>query len=215
MIYTDTDESRKAFKESFVAGQQPIIGFWGGYRTRAVGPTCLSQWYSCSFKMDDHEFANAEQAMMYQKAKLFKDHHQMQQILRTVDPKAVKALGRGVIGFKQSVWEVHRFDIVQRVTRAKFSQNEALKEYLLSTNGASLVEASPFDQIWGAGLKADDPRINDPNQWRGLNLLGFVLMNVRDELRKPIQSIREVGSFTKDEVAKILSRVPGVTVTKR
>ncbi|MEY2863728.1 MAG: hypothetical protein RLY58_1435, partial [Pseudomonadota bacterium] len=45
-----------------------------------------------------------------------------------------------------------------------------------------LVEASPVDQIWGIGLAADDPRAANPAQWRGLNLLGFALMHVREQL---------------------------------
>ncbi|MGN6746782.1 NADAR domain-containing protein, partial [Neisseria sp. P0024.S002] len=45
------------------------------------------------------------------------------------------------------------------------------------------VEASPVDAIWGIGLAQDDPRAQNPLQWRGLNLLGFALMKVRDELQ--------------------------------
>ena len=66
--------------------------------------------------------------------------------------------------------------------RAKFSQHPDLQEFLLGTGERVLVEASPVDRIWGAGLAADDDRIADPHSWRGLNLLGFALMTVRDEL---------------------------------
>ena len=45
------------------------------------------------------------------------------------------------------------------------------------------MEASPVDRIWGIGLAAEDARASQPEQWRGLNLLGYALMEVRDRLR--------------------------------
>ena len=45
------------------------------------------------------------------------------------------------------------------------------------------MEASPVDRIWGIGLNADDPAAGDPGCWRGLNLLGFALMQVREALK--------------------------------
>jgi len=45
-----------------------------------------------------------------------------------------------------------------------------------------LAEASPFDTKWGIGLSADDPRARRRRQWQGRNLLGEVLMEVRDIL---------------------------------
>lgn len=65
---------------------------------------------------------------------------------------------------------------------AKFSQYPELKAYLLGTGDRILVEASPVDKIWSVGLAKDDDKIHNPNNWQGLNLLGFALMQVRDEL---------------------------------
>jgi len=42
--------------------------------------------------------------------------------------------------------------------------------------------SSPVDAIRGIGLAAGDPRAADPRRWKGLNLLGFALMVVRDRL---------------------------------
>ena len=58
-----------------------------------------------------------------------------------------------------------------------------LKAYLLSTGNKIIVEASPYDKIWGIGLGKDDTDSINPEKWNGLNLLGFALMEVRDELR--------------------------------
>jgi len=58
-----------------------------------------------------------------------------------------------------------------------------LKEKLLATDDKILVEVNPRDNIWGIGMDEDNPDIYDETKWRGLNLLGKVLMEVRDELK--------------------------------
>jgi ribA/ribD-fused uncharacterized protein len=65
---------------------------------------------------------------------------------------------------------------------AKFAQNEDLLAYLFTSQKRILVEASPVDKIWGIGLAADDPQASNPEQWQGLNLLGFALMEARARL---------------------------------
>lgn len=57
------------------------------------------------------------------------------------------------------------------------------RSYLLGTGERVLVEASPMDRVWGIGLATADERAADPARWRGLNLLGFALMETRDRLR--------------------------------
>ena len=66
-----------------------------------------------------------------------------------------------------------------RAASHKFGQHPALREFLLGTGDRVLVEASPMDRVWGIGLAADDERAADPARWRGLNLLGFALMEAR------------------------------------
>jgi ribA/ribD-fused uncharacterized protein len=68
-------------------------------------------------------------------------------------------------------------------TRWTPTQHPDLREFLLGTGDRVLVEASPQDRIWGIGLAADDERASVPEQWLGLNLLGFALMEVRHRLR--------------------------------
>jgi ribA/ribD-fused uncharacterized protein len=126
-------------------------------------------------------YRTAEHYMMAEKAKLFGDADAYLQILAAPGPKAAKALGRKVRGFSEEVWREHRFEIVTRANRAKFGQHEDLRKFLVQTGSRVLVEASPYDQVWGIGLAREDARAKNPNQWRGLNLLGFALMKVRDE----------------------------------
>lgn len=122
--------------------------------------------------------------MMAGKARLFGDQDMLAKIMASDNPQTIKKLGRQVKGFDETAWEQHRFALVLQGNVCKFSQNPALKQFLLSTGNRILVEASPYDCIWGVGLSAEDPRIQDPRQWRGQNLLGFALTEVRDILRQ-------------------------------
>ena len=158
--------------------------FWGHKAASRgeIGRECLSQWYAARFEVDGVSFATAEHYMMHQKALLFSDREAAEQVLRAPNPGAAKSLGKSVRGFIEAVWVEHRSRIVVDGNYAKFSQSAALREYLLGTKQHVLVEASPVDRVWGIGLAADDERAENPLKWRGLNLLGFALMDVRDRL---------------------------------
>ena len=97
-----------------------------------------------------------------------------------------KDLGRRVEGFDQKVWEQHRIEIVVTGSIAKFGSDQALHAYLVGTGSRVLVEASPLDSIWGIGLARDSPLVECPQQWRGVNLLGFALMEARQRLAQSI-----------------------------
>ena len=158
--------------------------FWG-HRPQAdgsVGPGCLSQWWPSEFVVDGERYATAEHYMMVGKARLFGDDAIAARMLVAASPGAVKALGRQVRGFHQAMWDSRRFDLVVAGNVAKFGQNPDLGNSLLRTGNRVLVEASPVDRVWGIGLSANDPRVGDPAQWRGLNLLGFALMAARARL---------------------------------
>lgn len=121
--------------------------------------------------------------MMVEKARLFDDHDALDKIVSCDHPGEAKKLGRQVRGFDQRIWVQHRSEIVLRGNRAKFDQNRSLCEFLLATGDRVIVEASPRDMIWGIGLDKNDPKAQDPRTWRGENLLGFALMQVRELLR--------------------------------
>ncbi len=125
-----------------------------------------------------------EQFMMAKKALLFNDLELFAKILATLSPKEQKQLGREVANFDAKVWDRNKFAIVWMANFLKFSQHQDLKERLLNTGNKILAEASPVDLIWGIGFAAKDDAALDPAQWRGQNLLGEVLMSVRDALRK-------------------------------
>lgn len=144
--------------------------FYGGF---------CSQWASCIFKDSLNTYTSAEQFMMYKKAMLFKDCKTAARILQKEDPEEIKALGKQVQGFDEQLWKAFRFSIVFNGNALKFCQNEDFKNKLLRTYPKMLVEASPYDKIWGIGFGIDDPKIENVNEW-GLNLLGKALMRVRE-----------------------------------
>ena len=143
----------------------------------------LSNWYHSEFMIDYIGFSSMEQYMMYRKAMLFKDKEIANKILKTNDVRYIKELGRSVRNFDDNIWVQHREEIVYTGLYAKFSQNVKLKEKLLKTGDAILAECAVKDNIWGIGLSMRDERNQNPNEWRGLNLLGKNLMKVRQELR--------------------------------
>lgn len=169
-------------RAALARGEQLRYRLFWGHRPRRDGnisDSCFSQWWSCAFRVDGESYASAEQFMMAEKARLFGDDATRAKILATADPGYAKKLGRAVRGFDEARWEAARFDLVTRANAAKFGQNEPLGRHLLSTRDEILVEASPTDAIWGIGHAADDPAATRPDEWRGLNLLGFALMQVR------------------------------------
>lgn len=160
------------------------VHFWG-HSPKADGSAgrgCLSQWWPAAFTEGEHRFASAEHYMMAHKAWLFGDDASAKKILAAGHPGEAQALGRKVGGFDQSVWEAERFEIVVRGNLAKFGQHPDLSAYLSGTEKRVLVEASPRDRIWGIGLGETDPLAASPATWKGLNLLGFALMEARARL---------------------------------
>jgi ribA/ribD-fused uncharacterized protein len=169
--------------ESLENGHQiNYIFFWSHKKTTPVSKSCFSQWYDSKFIVEGNEYYSTEQWMMAEKALLFGDKEKYKQIIDNHNPKKIKALGRQVKYFNQRVWEENRYKIVVNGNLQKFSQNKELFEYIKTTNKKILVEASPVDMIWGVGLGQDNPDISSPYFWKGLNLLGYALMEVRDFL---------------------------------
>lgn len=162
----------------------PIIYFWGHTpNPKKVTAACLSQWYDCWFEMNGVQYHTAEQYMMASKARLFGDEEVFKEIMDASSPFDYKKLGRKIRGFVAETWDDKKYDIVVTGNKSKFSQNPNLKKYLLSTGDSILAEASPYDTIWGIGFDRKRAEKGDVEQWRGENLLGCALMDVRDWLK--------------------------------
>lgn len=90
----------------------------------------------------------------------------------TLEPRDAKRRGRRVRLRRD--WEQVKDRIMEEIVRAKFSQNEELKEQLLATGDAQLVEGNRWnDRYWGVDIRSGV----------GENHLGKILMKVRSELK--------------------------------
>jgi ribA/ribD-fused uncharacterized protein len=173
-------------REAALKGQRFDYLLFYGHKPRTdgtVGSECLSQWYGAGFSLDGVRYATAEHFMMAGKARLFGDDEMLAEIVDAAGPSEAKKLGRQVRNFDDKVWKQSRFDIVVAGSKAKFEQNDSLREYLLSTGDRVLVEAAPRDRIWGIGMGKANPAAQNPKSWRGQNLLGFALMRARAAIR--------------------------------
>ncbi|MGV9252260.1 NADAR family protein [Streptomyces sp. NPDC003697] len=194
-----TIDSREALIGAVRTGARVRYLYFWGHRPPPdgrVGASCLSQWWPSPFTVDGVCYATAEHWMMAGKARLFGDAEAERRVLAAGHPAEAKKAGRLVRGFDEAVWERERFRIVVEGSVHKFAAHPELREFLLNTGGRSevgvppaegwgrvLVEASPVDLVWGIGLAAGDEAATDPERWRGLNLLGFALMEARERLR--------------------------------
>lgn len=187
---TDTPvlpRNRADLISQFNQGQRPtLLHFWGHTppKTAGVNNSCFSQWWAGHpFTHEGTHYATAEHFMMAGKACLFGDEETLAKILSAKTPGEAKKLGRLVRNFDDRLWKTARWDIVVQGNLAKFSQHAELADHLLKTGNAILVEASPFDRIWGIGMASSNPKADNPDQWQGQNLLGFALVEVRERLK--------------------------------
>lgn len=159
--------------------------FWG-HTPKVPGrvdASCLSQWFVRPFVVDGVTYASAEHFMMAEKARVFGDEEAVARVLAATSPADAKAIGREVRAYDDATWSRVRSEAVVRGNLGKFGENDDLRAFLLGTGSRVIVEASPDDRIWGIGIGATDPDARAPARWRGQNLLGFALMEVRDRLQ--------------------------------
>ena len=143
----------------------------------------LSNWYPSPFDLDGKHFSSVEQYVMYRKCMIFGDEKSAKAVLDTDDTAQQQAIGRKATGYNGHVWAGMRQMVVFRGLLAKFNQNEALKQQLLDTGDAWLVECAGSDPIWACGLCLTDDKRLDAANWTGDNILGFALMEVRETLK--------------------------------
>ena len=155
---------------------QDFVFFWSN-------DSPFSQWHKASFTLNNTKYSSAEQFMMAKKAELFGDKEKVNEILSTNDVRKQKELGRQIKNFDESIWNDNKIKIVYIGNNLKFNQNEYLKQELLKTEGKYIVEASPVDTIWGIGISPDNPERFNKSEWKGQNLLGKILTQLREDIK--------------------------------
>ena len=139
--------------------------------------TPFSNFYHKPFLYKGHKLLFSEQAFMIEKALQF-DPSKVDLIASV---KHAKSIGREIRNYNDRIWSAKRYHAMVQALEAKFADQE-LREILLATGDRIIVEASPYDKIWGVGLSENDDDLYAGN-WKGQNLLGKALMEVRDKLK--------------------------------
>ena len=156
-----------------------FVFFWHEYAENGI----FSQWHPTSFVIEGIRYATAEQYMMAKKALLAGDLRSYALIMNEPNPQKCKKLGRLVSNLDTAAWDKCKEEVVINANMAKFGQNPEALQALLHTGNRLLVEASPLDNLWGIGMDASNPDSTNPGKWNGPNLLGKILMYVREKLR--------------------------------
>ena len=149
----------------------------------------LSNFARCKFTWEYmghiHEFFCTEQAFMWAKAMFFGDVETAKKILDVIgDPMECKKLGRLVQNYDDEKWSAIRYEVMRDVNFARFSQCIYHHNKILDPefNGKTFVEASPIDGIWGIKMGIKDNGVLDERNWKGQNLMGKALTEVREKL---------------------------------
>lgn len=167
--------------------------------------TPLSNWWVSepAIPYDNHTFTSTESLFMYLKAKVFRDDVMAERIANAHYDDA-KKLGRLIQNFSDEVWERERENAMYIAIKAKLAVDEVFRDTLLSEEykGKIFVEASPTDKVWGIRRSISDAY--QGKEWRGLNLLGKLLTELRDETLGLIEpKEREITPINPDEIKTI------------
>ena len=146
--------------------------------------TPFSNFYPCTIIADDGERFNcAEQFYQAHKAKFLGDYVTLQHIKAARDGRQAKVAAKPLRLVITPEWDNIKGDILHDVVLSKFSQNAHLAQRLIATGACFMVEANPHDAYFGSGLSIDDPKHKDPTLYRGQNVMGQILEQIRDRLR--------------------------------
>lgn len=115
------------------------------------------------------------------KACLMNDIESFHKIVKSTKPGEVKTLGRKVTPWVQEKWNDNVLMIAHEVCKQKFSA--IYTDVLVSTEGYLIAETTKGDTIWGTGIDMDQPGAEEPEKWRGTNILGWALMMARQSLK--------------------------------
>ena len=180
--YTYTQAKELAEDLKFYKGGQATshgkLAFYGR-------STPYSNFYPASFKEGATVYTCSEQMYQQQLCLHFADAQAARTVLLQTDPVEMKKIGDRLLKSnpdKKASWYNNSARCAMKnAVRLKFLQNPNLCDLLKNSCG-QLVEANPYDIVWGVGLSLKDEQIWDETAWKGTNWLGEILGEVRMEL---------------------------------
>lgn len=156
-------------------GNIEAVAFYGRH-------SIFSNHYQCNFMVGDTSYNSIEQFLAHRRANIAGDSDLAQEALTAQDPVDCKRILTALSTAKsEKTWIEKRHEVLFSGLYAKFTQNEPLMAYLLDSENRQLGEASR-DLTWGVGMSLTDRNILDTSLWKGGNLLGKILMEVRQDI---------------------------------
>ena len=131
--------------------------------------------------VDSKEYQTVEHFYQAKKAEKFGDLESLEKIMKAKSAKAVKALGKKVKDFKQEEWDSAKYEIMREGVSAKFAQYPELRKQLEETGDRKIGFADARNVFWGIGSSESVEKSKHPEKWRGKNMLGHIMMELRDQ----------------------------------
>jgi hypothetical protein len=147
----------------------------------------LSNFHPTGFNVNGVNYNCCEQYYQSHKAMIANDLTTHDRIMESEDPSEQKRLG-STVKINQDIWDKKSAEVMHCGLLAKFDQNRDIAEYLLNTGNKAIFEASHRDKIWGIGLSLNHPNVLDESVHAGQNLLGKMLMSVREQFKSHLDS---------------------------
>jgi ribA/ribD-fused uncharacterized protein len=140
-----------------------------------TGRSIFSNFHPAPFTIDGKRYLHVEQYYQSMKAQTFGDCETQLAILRAYSPKQCKALGYAIRNFDMAKWKEVSESVMQKGVLEKFLQNPTLRQALLNTGKAEIIEATKYDRWWGSGCSIEE----DHQTYPGFNKLGLILSDTR------------------------------------
>ena len=146
------------------------------------GYSHMSNAHYSPFKDGPERYRSVEQFVNAKKALNFKEYFAHQEIMREKAARNMKNIT--VTGYDYAIWNSKLSGVIKEGLFKKFQACADAREKLMSTGSSTIVYASLYDRVLGNGIAFESEKNTNPADWEGMNLLGKLLMEVRDTLNQ-------------------------------
>ena len=164
------------------APPEPVLFFMGNPSLSDTKE--FSNMFEAPVQIEGITFPTVEHYFQWAKAKQFGDLGTQSKILKTASPKSAKALGKKVVPFDAAQWEERKDQVMRTAVKAKLMQHPEILKKLRDTGDRIIGEADARGKYWGIGTSADTSFAKNPERWKGKNMMGKILMELRTELKE-------------------------------